>query len=88
MLMLGLMVLSWFKINVKKKTDKGHCHNPTHEPGTETRPANCPIGSGFHSKLYSDYIAILEDFLNKVKNCAPTPIQSTTENKKANQNSE
>jgi len=77
MLMLGLMALSWFKLNIKEKTKKGHCHNPVHEPVTETRPANCSIGSRFHSTLYDDYIAILEDFLIKVKNCTPTPIYAS-----------
>jgi hypothetical protein len=32
MLMLGLMAVSWFKLNIKKKIEKGHCHNPAHEP--------------------------------------------------------
>ena len=73
MLMLGLMALSWFKLIIKEKTEKGHCHNPTHQPITETNPANCQVGSRFHSKLYDDYIAILED-LNKVKDCTPTQI--------------
>ena len=48
MLMLGLMVLSWFKFNIKKKTENGQCHKPAHGPVTETHPANCLIGS----KLY------------------------------------
>jgi hypothetical protein len=85
MLILGLMALSWFKFNIKKKTENGHCHNPAHMPLTENQPANCLIGSKFHSNLYDDYISILEDFLNKVKNCIPTPIQSTSENKDPNQ---
>lgn len=74
MLMLGLMALSWFQLIIKEKTENGHCLNPTHEPITETNPANCQFGSRFHSKLYDNYIAMLEDFLNKVKNCTPTPI--------------
>jgi len=81
MLMLGLMASSWFKVNVKKKTEKGHCNNKAHEPVTETKPTNCPIGSRFHSNLYNDYIAILEDFLNKARDCTPTPIRSISETK-------
>ena len=83
-LMLGLMALSWFKFNIKKKTENGQCRNPAHIPLTGIQPANCLIGSKFHSNLYGDYISILEDLLNKVKNCTPTPIQSTSENKRHN----
>jgi hypothetical protein len=79
MLMLGLMASSWFKLNIKKKTEKGHTHNPAHEPVTDAKPANCPIGSRFHRNLYDDYKAILEDFLDKVKTCTPLQIQSTSE---------
>ncbi|MFZ0511113.1 MAG: hypothetical protein WAM14_05870 [Candidatus Nitrosopolaris sp.] len=79
MLMLGLMALSWFQFNIKRKTENGDCRNPAHEPVTETKPANCIIGSKFHSILYNDFITILEDFLIKVKNSNPTPIKSTNE---------
>jgi len=79
MLILGLMTLSWFKFNIKKKTENGHCRNPAHEPVTETKPANCLIGSKFHSILYNDFTTILEDFLTKVKNCTPVLIKSTNE---------
>jgi hypothetical protein len=30
LLILGLIILSWLKINLKKKTENGHCHNPSH----------------------------------------------------------
>jgi hypothetical protein len=76
MLMLGLMALSWIKFNIKRKTENG---NPAHEPVTEAKPANCLIGSKFHSILYNDFVTILEDFLVKAKNCTPVPIKSTNE---------
>lgn len=60
LLTLALMLLSWLKINLKKKTENGHCHNPTHRTSETNEPANCPIGSEFHRKLYSDYVSILE----------------------------
>jgi hypothetical protein len=31
MLILGLMALSWLKVNIKKKTENRHCRNPSHE---------------------------------------------------------
>ena len=74
MIMLGLIVLSWLKVNLKKKTENGYCHNPTHKP-TATKPANCPIGSIFHKDLYDDFTNILEDFLGMVKDCKLTPIK-------------
>jgi len=75
MMMLGLIVLSWLKVNLKKKTENGHCHNPTHNPTATTKPANCPVGSIFHKELYDDFTNILEDFLGMVKDCKPTPIK-------------
>lgn len=72
LLMLGLMVLSWLNINLKKKTENGHCHNPTHRTTQANKPANCQIGSDFHRKLYSNYISILEDFVESVKAFTPT----------------
>jgi hypothetical protein len=74
MLMLGLMALSWLKVDLKKKTENGHCHNPTHKTKDTKKPASCSIGSNFHKDLYSDYISVLEDFLNNVRKSAPTPI--------------
>jgi hypothetical protein len=77
MLMLGLMALSWLKVNLKKKTENGHCHNPIHKAKETNKPASCPIGSNFHRDLYSHYISTLEDFVNNVRNSAPIPISSS-----------
>lgn len=76
MMMLGLIVLSWLKVNLKKKTENGYCHNPTHKSTATTKPANCPVGSIFHKELYDDFTNILEDFLRMLKDCKPTPIKS------------
>jgi hypothetical protein len=76
MLMLGLMALSWLKVDLKKKTENGHCHNPIHKAKETNKPARCSIGSNFHKCLYSDYISVLEDLVNNVRNSAPTPISS------------
>jgi hypothetical protein len=77
MLMLGLMALSWLKVNLKKKTENGHCHNSMHKAKDTNKAASCPIGSNFHKYLYSDYISILEDFVNNVRNSAPAPVSSS-----------
>ena len=77
MLTLGLMALSWLKVDLKKKTENGHCHNPVHIAKDTNKPASCPIGSNFHRDLYSDYISILEDYLNNIRNSTPTPISSS-----------
>jgi hypothetical protein len=79
MLILGLMALSWLKVNIKKKTENGHCRNPTHNP-TKNKPAGCSIGSKFHKALYDDYESLLENFINIVKNNTPVPITSSKEN--------
>jgi hypothetical protein len=76
MLMLGLMALSWLKVDLKKKTENGYCHNPIHKAKDTNKPASCPIGSNFHRELYSDYISVLEDFVNNARNSAPMPISS------------
>jgi hypothetical protein len=81
MLMLGLMVLAWLKVNLKKKTENGHCHNPIHKAAGTNKPAACPIGSNFHRDLYNNYISILEDFVSSVKRCTPTPISSSSSQK-------
>lgn len=74
MLMLSLMALSWLKVDLKKKTENGHCHNPMHKAKDTNKPASCPIGSNFHKDLYSDYISVLEDFVNNARTNAPTPM--------------
>jgi hypothetical protein len=77
MLMLGLMTLSWLKVNLKKKTENGHCHNPIDRATETNKSASCPTGSNFHRDLYNDYISILEDFVNSVKTYTPAPISSS-----------
>ena len=62
--MLAVTVLSWLTIDLKKKTENGNCHNPVH---TQAENTFCSIGSQFHKQLCSDYINILEDFLDTIK---------------------
>jgi hypothetical protein len=76
MLMLGIMVLSWLKINLTKKTENGHCHNSIHKAKDTNKQASCSIGSNFHRDLYSDYTSILEDFVNNIKGSTPIAIRS------------
>ena len=64
--MLAITALSWLSIDLKKKAENGHCHNPIHIQA-ENKPAYCSIGSKFHQQLYSDYVKVLEDFLNTIK---------------------
>ena len=69
--MLAITALSWLTIDLKKKTENGFCHNPGHAQA-ENKRAYCSIGSKFHSQLYSDYIKVLEDFLNTIKERTPS----------------
>jgi len=62
--MLAVTVLSWLTIDLEKKTENGHCRNPVH---TQAENTYCSIGSKFHMQLYSDYVNVLEDFLNTIK---------------------
>jgi hypothetical protein len=44
MMMLCLIVLSWLKVSLKKKTENGDCYNPIHKPITATtKPAIYPF---------------------------------------------
>lgn len=43
MMMLGLIVLSWLKVNLKKKTENGDCYNPIHKLTATTKPAIYPF---------------------------------------------
>jgi hypothetical protein len=70
LLMVALAVLSWLTIDIKKKTDEGHCHNPVHTQAGN-KPGKCSIGSKFHMQLYNDYVKLLENFLNTVKQKTP-----------------
>jgi hypothetical protein len=70
LLMVALAVLSWLTIDIKKKTDEGHCHNAVHTQAGN-KPAKCSIGSKFHMQLYNDYVKLLENFLNTVKQKTP-----------------
>jgi hypothetical protein len=80
MFVLGLMTLSWLKINIKKKTENGHCHNPSHEP-KENQPTACSIGSKFHKRLYDDYVRILDDFVKVSGESSPTALPSLSKKK-------
>ena len=79
MLMLGIMVLSWLKVNLKKKTENGHCYNSLHTRTETNKSASCSIGSNFHKDLYIDYISILEDFVSSIRACTPTPMTSSNQ---------
>jgi hypothetical protein len=81
MLMLGVMVLSWLKVKLKKKTENGHCHNSLHTRTDTNKSASCHIGSNFQRELYNDYVLILEDFVKSVRACTPTPISSSSSQK-------
>lgn len=69
--MLPVTALSWLTTDLKKKTENGLCHNPGHAQA-ENKLAYCSIGSKFHEQLYSDYIKVLEDFLNTIKERTPS----------------
>jgi hypothetical protein len=71
LLMLAIVVLSWLTVDIKKKADGGHCHNPIHKQAGN-KPAECSIGSRFHIQLYNDYVKLLENFLNTVKQREPS----------------
>jgi len=77
--MLGIMILSWLKVNLKKKTENGHCYNSLHTRTETNKSASCSIGSNFHKDLYIDYISTLEDFVSSVRACTPTPITSSNQ---------
>jgi hypothetical protein len=77
MLMLGIMTLSWLKVNLKKKTENGHCHNSIHVRIKTNESANCQIGSKFHRDLYNDYTSALEDFVKNLRTSTPNPITSS-----------
>jgi hypothetical protein len=70
MFVLGLMTLSWLKINIKKKTENGYCRNPDHEP-KENKPTGCSIGSKFHKQLYNDYLKVIGNFLKVSRESSP-----------------
>jgi hypothetical protein len=76
MLILGLMALSRLKVNIKKKTENGHCTNPIYNTTKNNKPAGCYIGSKFHKALYDDYQSLLENFIGRVKDCTPVVIIS------------
>jgi hypothetical protein len=80
MFVLGLMTLSWLKINIKKKTENGHCRNPDHEP-KQNKPTACSIGSKFHKRLYDDYLRILEGFVKASRESSPTALPSLSKGK-------
>ena len=65
MLMIGLICFSWLSLNIKRKTDEGHCRNPKHP--LKDGHAYCSIGKGFHGKLYDDLLRILEEITHSMK---------------------
>jgi hypothetical protein len=75
MFVLGLITLSWFKINIKKKTENGHCRNPAHE-SKENKPTGGSIGSKFHKQLYDNYLKVIEEFVKVSRESSPTALPS------------
>jgi hypothetical protein len=75
MFVLGLITLSWLKINIKKKTENGHCRNPAHE-SKENKPTGCSIGSKFHKLLYDNYLKIIKEFVKASRESSPTALPS------------
>jgi len=69
--MLAITARSWLTIDLKKKAENDHCHNPVHAQA-ENKPAFCSIGSKFHKQLYSDCVKVLEDFLNTIIERTPS----------------
>jgi hypothetical protein len=80
MLMLGLMALSWSMVNMKKKTEDGHCRNPVHVT-TKNKTIGCTIGSEFHKGLYDDCQSLLQDFIDTLKKSSPVTIRAPKEKK-------
>ncbi|MGB6594704.1 MAG: hypothetical protein WBE68_24640 [Candidatus Nitrosopolaris sp.] len=71
MFVLALLVLSWLKINIKKKTENGHCRNREHESKGD-KPTGCSIGSKFHKQLYDNYLKVMEEFVKASRESSPT----------------
>ena len=70
--MLTVTALSWLTIDLKKKTENGHCHNPVHTQAEKEILLTVQLESKFHKQLYSDYVKVLEDFLKTIKERTPT----------------
>lgn len=81
MFMLGIISLSWLSINIKKKTEDGHCHNPAHTDS----PRKCSTGSSFHKELYDDLFVAISNIVAKLQASPPNVItlqESTSEDQK------
>jgi hypothetical protein len=60
---MALMFMSWSIINLKRKTQNGHCQNIEHPHG-DTNPRSCQEGTKFHKELYYECVKTFEDLLS------------------------
>jgi hypothetical protein len=72
--MLGLISLSWLTINLKKKTEDGHCQNPDHKL-FQGHPY-CNIGSEFHRGFYDALLETLNVLTTYVHEQTPNVIET------------
>jgi hypothetical protein len=73
--MLGLISLSWLTINLKKKTEEGHCQNPDHKLA-HGHPY-CSTGSEFHKGFYDAFLETLNVLTTFGHGQTPNVIEKT-----------
>lgn len=63
--MLGLISLSWLIVNLKSKTEDGHCYNKTlHQSNLDTHGhPMCSICSTFHKGFYDSLLSTLNQLV-------------------------
>jgi hypothetical protein len=74
--MIALMSMSWSIVNLRNKTENGHCQNntPDHRHPNKNPPL-CHSGSQFHKEFYDDLIISFENILNKARSNSPEALR-------------
>jgi hypothetical protein len=76
MWMIALMSVSWSIINLRNKTENGHCQNNTPDHGHPNKnPPLCHHGSEFHKEFYNDCILSFENILNNLRSNSPEALR-------------
>ena len=83
MWMNSLVSMAWLLINIKNKTEHGHCHNPIHnESQKQIGYTNCVTGSAYHVRFYENIVSSLEQLLKYANEHRPNTIEKDVSGKK------
>lgn len=60
----SIWLMAWMLRNFQRKTEDGHCQNPTGHPHGERTPTDCELGRTFHREMFNKCLQSYRDIIN------------------------